>query len=833
MTKQFGSVSAFCVVSACVAAVLWGSPAQAQLSTQPVAQNSGELDEIIVTARKRDETLFDVPVVETAIAQVQLERMQTVDITDLPNVVTGLQFGRGELSIGTEVSIRGVGTTTNDQGVDSSVALAIDGLTPGSGLAFESGLFDLGQIEVLKGPQALFFGKSSPGGVISIRTADPTDQFEVIARTAYEFESLTNREEAIISGPVTDTLKLRLASMYSSGQGYFYNTGVAVPGTGAVTPTDSRGPGSTEYNIRGTALWSPWSQFDARLKLNLVHDRSINQEADQLTSCPEGSTFSPVGISFIGSTDNCQLSRNNRVVWMNPGDFPGIINNGVPFVDSKQEFAILELNYRPSEALTLTSVTADYQLISSSLTNALETTGAGTPLAAENYFHRRELTEEIRLNSNFSGPLNFTVGGFYEDGLMKVEVLTPGNTALPNPFVPIAGFPNFAAYPSDVVPVEIKTDSLFGQARWALMPKLELAAGVRWSNETRTESPINACTLPGSPPICLAQPDGSPIAVLQPRVHADNLSPEVTLTFKPTDELMTYAAWKEGFKSGSFSLSTALSPGQDNAFGQETARGAEIGVKTRLLDHRLTANLAGYLYNYSGLQVGTNEPTQNGAFVDRTVNAGAARVYGIDFDTAYRPIEELGVNAALNWNHARYLTLNNVPCWAGQTIALGCNQAFSPGTGLYTSQNLSGTPLIRAPSSQAQLGVNYEYALAHDYKLTFSNNNAFSSRYVTYLAIGRPNNDNYQGSFIKSDVSVSLQGPGDTWELALIGKDLSDKLTVGNCAAAGSSSAAIYGTQIQGGTSSGPDGLGSTECFVDPGREVWLRLTVRPFASKE
>src|SRR5580658_1044941 len=175
-----------------------------------------------VIARKREESLLTVPVIETAIPQSKIEALQTVDITDLANIVPGLQFGRNLLSIGTQVSLRGIGSSSYDQGVDSSVALNIDGMEPSSGLAFESGLFDLAQIEVLKGPQALFFGKSTPGGVISLRTADPTDQFEVIGRESYEFESLTNRQEAIFSGPVTDTLKLRLSTMYSTSEGYFY-----------------------------------------------------------------------------------------------------------------------------------------------------------------------------------------------------------------------------------------------------------------------------------------------------------------------------------------------------------------------------------------------------------------------------------------------------------------------------------------------------------------------------------------------------------------------------------------------------------------------------------
>ena len=807
-----------CIVMVCVSA-LGSHIARAQQNTQtaPASDNSGELQEVIVSARKHEESILNVPAIEVAIPQAKLEALQAVEITDLPSIVPGLQFGRSAGAVGTQVSLRGVGTSSFDQGIDQSVALLIDGMAPGTALAFQSGMFDLGQVEVLKGPQALFFGKSSPGGVISLRTADPTDEFEVIARSSYEFVAVTPREEAIISGPITDTLKARLSAMYQTSEGFFKDTGVADVGLGGVTPTNPRSPSGYNYTIRGTVLWNPTDQIDSRLKLNLVHDHTVDENLVQLSDCPEGRNFAPFGIPFIGN-DPCQINGNYREVWMNPADYPGILNNGVPFMDNQQEFATLEVNYRPIQGLTVTSVTADYLMVSNSLISGDASTEAGPAITSENFFHRREFTEELRVNSDFQSPLNFTAGAFYEDGRIEETSSLPANTAIGLP-------PNFG---EDSIPIDIRTFSLFGQARWQIISRLELAAGLRWSDETRTEYPINGLNL-----VYPQLADGAPIPVLQPRIHANNDSPEVTLTYRPTDDLTTFAAWKEGFKSGSFSISTAPNPDTNNAFGEETVRGGELGLKSRWFDHHLTADLAAYLYNYSGLQVGAVAPNQNGTINIQTLNAGASRVYGLDFDTAYRPaqIEGLGINAAVDWNRARYLTLTNVPCWGGQTIADGCNQIFSSATGLYTAQNLSGTPLLRAPAWQAQLGLTYELPLARGYKLAFSNNNAFTSRYVTFLALGRPNDDNYQGSFVKSDVSLSLEGPDNAWELALVGKDLNDKLTTGNCQPTNFANGVVLGGQVTGGTTSGPAGVGQTECWIDPGREVWLRLTVRPFAS--
>jgi iron complex outermembrane receptor protein len=241
-----------------------GAHAQSKSPIQ-LAEGPGapELQEVLVTARKREESILNVPVIEQVISQERLESLQVTELTDLPKLAPGLNLGHSLLSIGTLVSIRGIGTASQDPGVDQSVSLNIDGLSLGNGLAFNSGLFDVGQVEVLKGPQALFYGKSSPGGVISIRSADPTDKFEVIGRAAYEFESVNPRGELIVSGPVTDTLKLRLAGMYSTADGYFENVGTPLPGTGVVAP-NKHAPDSRDYQVRGTALWNPVSQFTAR-----------------------------------------------------------------------------------------------------------------------------------------------------------------------------------------------------------------------------------------------------------------------------------------------------------------------------------------------------------------------------------------------------------------------------------------------------------------------------------------------------------------------------------------------------------------------------------------
>jgi iron complex outermembrane receptor protein len=224
----------------------------------------------------------------------------------------------------------------------------------------------------------------------------------------------------------------------------------------------------------------------------------------------------------------------------------------------------------------------------------------------------------------------------------------------------------------------------------------------------------------------------------------------------------------------------------------------------------------------------------NGVPIIQTLNAATAHIYGVDLDGAFRPasLDALQINGNAEFNHARYLDFTNAPCWGGQTIALGCNQQYVPGPGgapgAYTAQNLSGTPLIRAPNVTVNAGFTYTMPVMNDYKLEFSNNNSFTTRYVTDLAIDRPGNDNYQGSFVKIDAGLKLQDPTNFWEVALIAKNINNKVTSGNCASSGYKEG-VTSANPSGTNTPSPFGYDAMTCFADPGREIWLRVTVRPF----
>jgi iron complex outermembrane receptor protein len=833
--------------AASLLALGWSGPALAQDTAAPAENARAYVDngDIIVTARKRQESILKVPVVVTAVSDEQLTTSAITSVTDLPRLVPGLVISGSLLSIGPQVTVRGIGTSSFDPGVDQSVSLNIDGLSLGQGLAFGSAMFDVAQVEVLKGPQALFYGKSSPGGVISLRTADPTDKLEVIARAGYEFEAREKRGELIASGPVTDTLGFRIAALYSEADGYYINDAVPIAATGALAPTHSRNPQPRNFVIRGTALFKPTDNFSLRLKVNHAYDRAENAELKQLANCPEpGQAFgfgsglpgSPIPaapnfltpvdpIRFMG-TDNCKYDRHAPQVYLDPAAFPGVPNGGVPYLQNEQNFGTLELNYDIRPDLSLTSTTAYYHLKSSSSVNPTLTVAAAPVFAVTNRFSRREFTQELRLDSDFSGPLNFTFGAFYEDGQLRDRVHFIRNIRY--------GFASPAIVGFDILnddresTINIKTYSGFGQIRYKLIDQLELAGGVRYSDEKRTLGVFDFQRNTNLTPTL-------------PRTvnHSKTWSPEATITYTPTDDLTVFASYKKGYKSGSFSVAVPATAGQDKSFGDEKVNGYEIGVKSRLFGRSLLANVAFYDYRYKGLQVGVIEGFVNGSPVINTRNSGAARTYGVDFDLAYRPpsLKGLNLTASVNWNRAHYKVLDSLGCYPNQTFAQGCNT--QPVTALlngvpttrYLAQNLNGVQMIRAPEWTANFGFDWEMPIGSGLKLQLANNNQVSSEYPSFLANGRPNRDNFQRSFFKTDASIALKAENERWEVALIGNNLTDKLIASNCSASNTAGGGFLGGDISGfATQQGQAGFAEKLCFPDGGgRSVWVRLTFRPF----
>jgi iron complex outermembrane recepter protein len=776
--------------------------------------------DIIVTARKKQESILKVPVVENVLTEAVIERYQIRDLQDITTKIPGLVSGNAVLAIGEQMSLRGVGSNSLDQGVDQSVSLNIDGLQLSHGLAYRAAAFDLQQVEVLKGPQALYFGKNSTAGVISFRTADPGDSLEIKGSIGYEFEAREKRGELVVSGPLSDTLGLRVGGVYSNSEGIFKNTATAQPGFGGKNPKYSRLGGGESYLVRGTLLWKPSDVFTARVKANFARDKMRSGGLNQLVDCPDGTGSLPGNPwNFYHPTEDCKFDKTVNFIDLDPAAFPGIRNNGTPFLDLKQNFGTVELSYDLSPELALTSVSGLYDAKADTMINGTFAGYAGPAISADNIFKRHEFTQELRLESDFKdSAINFSTGGFYQKGTISNDFTLGGNQSFllsqlssTLPAAPILA----ATLVKGISTIHLESISLFGQLRFKASDQFEIAGGARWQQEKRNLDVFNRVS--------------NTVTVLAPgtdRINSKNWSPELTLTYTPSNTVTVFAAFKQAYKSGSFNIVIPGNPGENKRFGDEKVQGGEIGLKSRLADRALSFDVAAYYYRYAGLQTGVNEPAVNGLPVLRTVNAGKAEIYGVDLEMSYRPptIDGLSINLAANWNKTKFLELNNVPCYGGQLASQGCNQFLNTATGRFTSQNLAGVPFVRAPEWRINFGFDYEMPVGDSMRFVLANDNQYSSSYLAILGNPAVRPNTVQPGALKMDLSLTLYGKGDRWSIGVVGKNLTDKLRAGYCSSYNAAGGSIFTAPIAGGTvrnASGQDELG---CSTAAGRAVSVRV---------
>jgi outer membrane receptor protein involved in Fe transport len=324
----------------------------------------------------------------------------------------------------------------------------------------------------------------------------------------------------------------------------------------------------------------------------------------------------------------------------------------------------------------------------------------------------------------------------------------------------------FVAYSKDSQ-TKGETISAFGQAIWDITDRLNFTAGVRYTHETKDSYFVQPYVNPTLTGLFV---EGSFVRAEQ---TFDNWSPEATISYKISPDINVYAAYKTGYKSGGLSNSgiySALSttPDEDFLFEPEKAKGFEFGLKSMLLDRQLRVNITAYRYQFTNLQVDFfNAPT----FAYLTVNAGDAVSKGIEteFEFAPRAAPGLSVHGSLNYNKSRYKDFLG-PCYAGQSTSEGCPSPTGPSG--FPLQDLSGKPTSVAPEWTATLGGYYETDIGPGSSLGLAVDLRYSD---DYLASAFGNELSRVGSYVTLDASARVSFGDDRFELALIGKNLTDK----------------------------------------------------------
>ena len=747
---------------------------------------------ITVIARKTTETLQNVPVTISAISGEALNRDQATKAEALGTHIPTLNIYTGGSGSGGSIALRGVGSSAISAAFDSAVALDMDGVQLSSMRLLQAGFFDIKQVDVLKGPQSLFFGKSASAGVLSLRSADPTKTWEVGGKASYEFEEHGYVVGGYISGPLSDTLGVRVAGQYNDISKYT----MIQPGIPALI----RNRGQRDFVGRVTLQWDPTSAFNANLKVNYVRNRNDGAIGHQDIYCGKNGRADEVvllgGAVAVPSTANCNINdryyaisdpsptqNSNYPTGSAAGDgkYPGH-----PFGKTDIWLTRLKMDLDVGSGLKVSSVTG-YFAIKSIDSDTYSTVGTGAAfnpngiplnliaprLAANNapgsaqgfgssdpLNATKQFTQELRLSSNFSGPFNFMVGGFYEHRNIDFDTSQQGVNISIIALDPATGsaFDWFKKHHTTT-----SAYSLFASGSYDITEKLELSGGVRWTKEDKVntiEVPYVHTFLYAAPGSVIIPPGfkSGPIAFKD-----QNWSPEVTLRYKATDDLNIYAAYKTGYKSGgvdnsalpSNSLLGFNNPATRDAvaeglkFKSERTKGGELGVKALLAGRSITLNTSLFYYKFTDLQLQVFDATK---VQFRTFNASELTTKGIDIDFSWRtPVEGLRLNGALAYTKASFT-----------------KDLISAITG----ENLKGRNAARAPEWAGNAGFDYNVPIGSSLEFGAHGNFQFSSSYFTDTTSFR---DYKQSSYSTVDGGISIGQPDGKWKLALVGINLADK----------------------------------------------------------
>ena len=775
---------------------------------------ANEIEEIVVTARAVEESVRDIPVAITAVSEERLDQFALEGFMDLEAITPQLSIGRATSGSGASIAIRGIGSPSTSIGIEQSVAVVIDGVYYPQGRVINEGLFDSSQVAVLKGPQALYFGKNSTAGVISVTTNNPGDEFEASARVNHEFESKDTTLEGIISVPINEKIGIRLALQGSKmREGYIKNNS---PAAGDRYGTLDAATGAIDFfdNPRATDFFPQEETKYARLTIagDLTDNFRYNVKGSY-GQFEQGYTGG--GELFSCATLNGVAHTSQRAAVQPPGrqtplfepiarptvdcvfdgsrgwnDVPPAIAAVNPLLD---QFGNGDAGEKYTSGVITT--TLDWSLDQVDVTGIInyheqtmrwvgdQDGGAVTSIFAAEKNKFENFSTEVRAVTRFEQPFNFVLGGYYQNTniwfdqdvifafipVPGIGVLGPRNTA------PLADpADEFTAY-NKLSETDGETISVYGEVIWDITDRLQLTTGLRYIKETKDSYFIQPYVNPFVTGLFIPFNAADPRTTVAFDQTFKNAIPEATLRWEATDDYTFYVAYKEGFKSGGFSNSAILSNlsppgGFDFVFNPEHNKGGEAGVKASLFENSMLASFEVFYYKFRDLQVDFFNSQQ---FAYVTENAGGSETYGAEFQADWAtPIDGLVLGGSLGYLESKFTDFESF-CFVGQRPDQGCT--LLPGQNeANVRQNLKGNTRPGAPKWSGHVYAAYDRPINEGLVFGIVGNLQYKSK--TILSSTDPT-ATYK-AYVTYDANVHIASSDGKWQVALIGKNLSDKLAI-------------------------------------------------------
>lgn len=752
------------------AAVGFACASAAAISTTALAADagmesdrSGVIEEIIVTARKREESFVDVPSSLTVIGAEQLDAYDTQQLTDLADSVPNLNIN--QTNAGKRMSIRGFGSVSVSNFFDQAVGLAVDGLTLQRIDTWELGYFDVERVEVLRGPQGSYFGRNTTAGLVNVTSRGPSEEFEGSVSAGYETETDEQRYRLTLSGPVSETVGARLALQRRDSDGWMEST------SSPFWKSDL--PGIEETLGRLTLDWRASDNVSVTSKTAYA-DFEMSGTDSQLVECGPGTLgYMAVATLFglINSADDCTADKNKSG---EAGVVGGINGEGPTLRTFEGWIQTLNIDWQLGD-YTISSVTG-YQTFDSyahfpAFFFEARATSALTEVDWEDF------SQEVRLLSPSFDWGSFVIGSFYNSSDSRFDqgvdidfnVLALGAF----PFGPSGGSSSFKSMEQDQ-----ESFALFGEVNVNLAEDWELTVGGRYTRDEKdvdfvhTTGPLGDADDPTSIEAFLA-------ALIFPFTPFDlqgsdtyeDFSPSVTLGWNFSDNGSAYLSYKQGFKSGGFDQATAVagaagptSHPNGFSFDPEEVEAIELGMKLELPEHNLLLSGAVFHQEFTDLQVQSAIPGTVIATSLITTNAASSTSQGVELELLWLPTDRLRINGSIAYLDATYDSYTDAECFPGQTAALGCIGGVS--------QDISGETLVQSPEFHAAFGFLYHVPLGSRMELEIGGDLSHRSEVnlLTSLAPGSESD-----SLTMLNATVALKPVDDNWELRVIGRNLADE----------------------------------------------------------
>ncbi len=769
-----------------LASATFASPSAFAQDAANTVETADEGNAIIVTARRREETLISVPIAITAIGGAQLERMGAIDITDVANVAPNVTLENSRATNSTlSAFIRGVGQQDPVAGFEQGVGLYLDDVYLNRPQAAVLDIYDVERIEILRGPQGTLYGRNTIGGAVKYVTKRLPNRATVSARATYgEY----NQADGVLSAnaPIGDgTLRFggAVARLTRDGFGKNLTTGLDNYDKNVLA-------GRASVEVHAT-------DFFARLAGDYTHDKSHARGGHRLI--PSQLTGAPVLKDVY--------------------DTRGGLND--PKQDVKSYGTSLFMEAHPDETLTFRSISA-YRHDKSSTPidfDALPSVDVDVP----GRYINSQFSQELQVLID-AGPLQGLIGGYYLDA----KAATPFEVRL---FTTSAALPGLTALTNAIA----KTNTLAGFADFTydLTDQFAVSVGGRYTWDERQASILRQNYLFGPSPLF----GGKGVALGGPSTNFSGkrtftkFTPRASVSFKPTPDHNIYASYSQGFKGGGFDPRGVgtNSPDLDGngvinqidvarflSFAPEKVDSYEIGYKGSLLDHRINVALAGFYADYTNVQIPGSVACVSGGvptFCGVTSNAGKARFKGFEAELSGRVGNDMltggdvlrfsGAVGYIDAQFQKYIT----------------NIAAKP-TDVAAFRKVQNTPKWTANQS-----FTYSAPLASG---SIDLTQSLSYRSKTYqFEVPNPFLD--QKAYALLDASIVYHGEGDHWSLGVYGKNLTDKhyKTSGYSFVAANATTGVMTRAVNGSVIPALGKEGVLSAFYGNPRQVFVTGTVK------